>query len=723
MVLGNNFGQSTALLKAQKFIPLVVIGAALLAYHNSFTGPFIFDDLFSILENPTIQRLWPIWQTLSPPHRGGLTVEGRPLINLSLAINYALGGYQVWGYHALNLTVHILAGLNLLGIVRRTLLQPALRQRFGAAANGLALAVAVIWTVHPLATESVTYVVQRAESMMGLLYLLTLYCFIRGAESPRPGPWYGLCVSACALGMASKEVMVSAPLMVMLYDRTFLAGSFREVWRRRWPLYLVLASTWILLRYLAVSAGTFNNASSNELCKNVTWWQYFLTEPGVILHYLQLSVWPHPLCLDYYGWPMARTWMSILPPALVMGILLGASAWAWEKNSAWGFVSAWFFLILAPSSSFMPTDSPAFEHRMYLPLAAAVTIAVLGAYTLSERPLHGRQKFGGALRWILAGAVVLMLAGLTARRNLDYASEIAIWLDTVNKRPNNPRAHNNLAAGLGHAGRLEEAIGQFEQAVRIKPDYPEAHNNLAGALMLLGRVPEAIGHWELALQMKPNYPNAHNDLGGALAQVGKVQEAIVHWEQALRLRPDYPEAHYNFGVALVQLGRVPEAMGHYEQALRIEPDYAEAHHNLAIALVQLGRVPEAIGHYEQALRIKPDYAEAHSNLGVALGGLGKLEEAIGHLDQAVRIKPDYAEAHYNLGLALEQTGKLQEAIEHYEQALRINPKIAKAHYHLGIALQQAGRLLEAMGHYEQALQIKPDFTEAQNALARLQATH
>jgi hypothetical protein len=173
-------------LKTQKFIPLLVVAAGLLAYHNSFTGPFIYDDGPSIRENPTIHQLWPIWQALSPPHSGAITVEGRPLINLSFAINYALGGYHVWGYHALNLTIHILAGLTLLGIVRRTLLQPRLRERFGAAANGLALATAVLWTVHPLQTESVTYIVQRAESMMGLFYLLTLYCFIRSAESPQP---------------------------------------------------------------------------------------------------------------------------------------------------------------------------------------------------------------------------------------------------------------------------------------------------------------------------------------------------------------------------------------------------------------------------------------------------------------------------------------------------------------------------------------------------------
>src|SRR5580700_4336815 len=146
----------------------IIVLAALAAYHNSFTVPFIFADVRWITENPTIRHLWPISTVLLPPPS---LVNARPVVNFSLAVNYALGGFHVWGYHALNLAVHILAGLTLLGVVRRTLLQPVLCERFGAVANGLALAVAIIWTVHPLQTESVTYVIQRAESIMGLFYL------------------------------------------------------------------------------------------------------------------------------------------------------------------------------------------------------------------------------------------------------------------------------------------------------------------------------------------------------------------------------------------------------------------------------------------------------------------------------------------------------------------------------------------------------------------------
>ena len=623
-------------------MPLLVVAAGLLAYHNSFTGPFLFDDVSSIPENRTIRHLWPIWDALSPPHEGGITVEGRPFVNLSLATNYALGGTKVWGYHALNLAIHILAGLTLLGVVRRTLLQPRLRERFGAVANELALAVAVLWTVHPLQTESVTYVIQRAESLMGLFYLLTLYCFIRGAGSARPHAWYGLCAGACALGMASKEVMASAPLLVMLYDRVFVSGSFREAWRRRWPLNLGLSATWILLGCLLIV--TVGNASMNAQHVGVTWREYLATEPGVILYYLRLCVWPDPLCFDYFGWPIARTWLSILLPTLAIAILLGATAWRCRTNSAWGVLGAWFFLILAPTSSFIPTDSPAYEHRMYLPLAAVVVLVVMGIHA-----------FAGRRTVAVAAVLAVGLGVLTVQRNQNYRSELAIWGDTVAKRPENPRAHTNLGGALERAGKIEEAIAHCEQTLRISPDYAEAHNI-----------------W-----------------GNALAQAGKIEEAIAHYEQALRIRPDYGGAHDNLGVALAQAGRIPEAIAQYEQVLRINPDDGEAHYNLGNALTRSGKIPEAIEHLEHALRIKPDDAEADCNLGIVLAQAGRIPEAIEHLEHALRINPDNAEAHYNLGIALEQAGRVSEAVKHYEQALRINPDDGEARD--ALARLQAGQ--------------------------------
>jgi tetratricopeptide (TPR) repeat protein len=566
-----------------------VVLAAFAAYHNSFSGPFIFDDKPVILENSTIRHLW---SALLPPP-GGMTVSGRPMLNLSLAINYALGGTDVGTYHALNLAIHVLAGLALLGIVRRTLLRPALRERFGAAALPLALAVAVLWIVHPLQTQAVTYVVQRAESLMGLFYLLTLYCFVRSVDQGRSVFWPLAAVACCLLGMATKEVMVSAPLMVLLYDRTFGAGSFREACRQRWRLYLGLAATWLLLGYLVFSTGG-NRGGTAGFNVGVSWWAYALTQFEAVAHYLRLSFWPHPLVFEYGTFWVQRAG-EVAPAAIIVVLLVAGTVIALWRWPAIGFLGAWFFAMLAPTSLVPGTLQMIVEYRMYLSLAAVIVPIVLGLYLLA-----GRKS---------AVVFLALAAGLgwaTARRNEDYRSAVAIWADTTAKRPDNPIAHNNLGNALREDGRLTEAMAHYQEALRLKSDYPEAHNNLGIALEKMRQTPEAMAEYETALRLKPDYPEAHNNLGVALAGQRRLPEAIAHFEAALQLNPDYAGAHNSLGIALASQGRLPEAIAHFEAAVRLKPDYPEAQNNLGIALMNSpGRLSEAMVHFEAALRLKP----------------------------------------------------------------------------------------------------------------------
>ncbi len=557
--------------------------AGLLAYHNSFAGPFIFDDVAAISGNPHTRHLWPIRDALSAPL--GTTVSGRPVVCFTLALNYALGGYNVWGYHAFNLAVHLLSSLVLFGILRRTFQGRTLRDRFGGVAVWLAGAITLIWELHPLQTESVTYIVQRTELLMGLFLLLTLYCTLRSSQSEHAGLWCLAAIIFCALGMGSKEVMVAAPLIVLLYDRVFLAPSFRELWRRRAVLYVGLAATWLML---AVLVARTPHGYTGFGIKGLTPWDYLKTEAGVIVYYLRLCFWPHPLVLDYFDWPISLSLKDCLLPGAVVVGLLGATAWAFRRQPQWGFLGAWFFLILGPTSSFLPSfGEAAAERRMYLPLAAVVTMVVVGAFLLGKRLL--RRQSGIVLGCVAEGAVVLLLAFTTVQRNRDYNSEITIWRDTVEKRPNNARAHYNLGVSLDLAARMPEAVAQYEQALRIKPDYAEAQNNLGKAMEQDGRIEDAITHYEQALRIEPDYAEAYYNLGNVFAKKGKISDAIGLYEQALRLKPDLPQAHYNLGNAFSQEGKISEAIEQYEQALRLNPDYAEAQNNLGTALMGSGR--------------------------------------------------------------------------------------------------------------------------------------
>ena len=657
--------------------PGLIVLAGLAAYANSFSGAFIYDDSPSIIDNPSIHQLWPIGQVLSPP-RNGETVSGRPLLNLSLAIDYAIGGTNTSGYHVTNLAIHLLNGLLLLGILRRTFCLPVLRPRLGDAAWGLAMAVALLWVLHPLQTESVTYIVQRAESLAATSYLLVFYSVIRGMKSPRRALWYTLAVLTCFLGVATKETVATVPLLVLLYDRTLVSGRFRESLRRRWGLYLGLMASWGLL--LGLMGSTRLVIRQGELGAPDPW-AYARSQPGVILHYLRLSLWPHPLCFSY-DWPVADTLGEILPGLLVLGVLLAATLWGLWKRREWALVGAWFFLILAPTSSIMPLRQLAFEHRMYLPLAAVLMALAMGGY-LGIQALVRRTRLSSRAGMVAAVCVVALVAIamgiLTHRRNETYRSAVSIWEDTVTKAPHNPWAHLNVGVALSDLNRLKEAIEHDEQAIRLKPDFADAYSNLGFLLDLSGRAPEAIQQLERALSLDPDSAGAHNNYGRALVSLGRIDEAMGHYQQALRIRPEFAEAYYNLGYAFLAKGQYLEAVDNFEKSLRIKPGFAEAHNNLAGTLVSLGRLPEAMDEYQQAIRLKADYPEPHHNLGNVLVHLGRADEAIEHYKRAVQIKPGLFDAQFRLMASLVQAGRFREAIEHGREAVHMMPNHAQFH--------------------------------------------
>lgn len=682
----------------------VVAAAGAAAYSGTFSVPLIFDDHPSILFNASLRHLG---TALRPPIDA--TVGGRPVLNLSFAANYAASGLSVWSYHAANLAIHILSGLTLFGIVRRTL-----SRRGERSGDLVAFSAALIWTLHPLQTEAVTYLVQRAESLMGLFYLLTLYFFIRGAEGSGPAvrAWLALSVGACLLGMATKEVMVSAPLVVLLYDRTFLSGSLSAALRRRWPAYAGLASTWLVLALLVVSSrGRGGTAGAGT---GVSPLSYALTQTTAIVHYLRLCFLPYPQVFDY-GSALQMRASRIAPCALAVAALIFATARGLAKGTAIGFLGAAFFAILAPSSSFVPvaTETMA-EHRMYLALAPVVVLVVVGIY-----------RWLGLSALPVCLALAAALAAVTWDRNLAYRSEEAIWRDTVTKLPENERARNNLGVALsGMPGRMGEAVVQYEEAVRLKPGYAEAHSNLGNALSSEGRTREAIAQYEEALRLEPGLVEAHCNLGLLLQAIpGRLDEAIGHFDEALRLRPGYAEAHFGMGSALLRVpGRLGDAVAQLREALRIRPDYADAHNNLGIALSMMpGRSFEAVAQFEEALRSKPDYPDAQFNLGFALETMpGRLAEAVGHYEEAVRLRPDYAEARSNLGNALNSMGRSREAIAQYGEALRLRPDDARIHVGLAIALLKAGgRSDEAAAHLREALRLQPGNEMARGLLDQM----
>ena len=690
-----NSGRRPLLLAA-----LLIAAATLGVYANTLPVPFLFDDIPSIIDNPSIRKLWPLWPALAPPSDWGVTVSGRPVLNLSLALNYAISGREVWSYHVGNTLIHVLAGLTLLGIVRRTLLRPPLAVQFGDRALPLALVIAGLWTLHPLQTESVTYVIQRAESLMGLFFLATLYAFIRAVDSPRPGRWRVVAFFACLLGVGTKELGALAPVMVLLYDRTFVSGSFRAAWQRHRGLHLALAATWLPLAWLLAGTGG-NRGGTIGFDVGVSWVGYWLTQFEAVTRYLGLAFWPHPLVFDY-GKVAAPGVGAVIPWAIpVLGLGTATLVALWRRPVA-GFLGAWFFVLLAPTSLVPGTNQMIVEHRMYLPLAAVIALVL------------GGLSAGLGRRGIIALGAVLALAAaaVTVHRNSLYLDPGALWRNTLAHRPGNSRAHNNLGLLHYQRDRLDEAIACYREALRFDPGTALVHFNLGIALIRKGSIAGAVAPLEEAVRLLPGYADARLNLGMVLTQLGRTQDALPHLAEAVRLDRSPAEARFRLGVALADLGRWRDAAGQYAAALQANPAHIQAHSNLGVALFRMNSIPAAIEQFNTALRLQPDLADVHFNLGVALANAGRPAEAFPHYAEAVRLDPQHALARLNLGIALAQQGNLPGALEHLGQAARLRPDLPETHTNLALALAQAGETAEALAHYREAARLRPGSPQA-----------
>jgi Flp pilus assembly protein TadD len=634
-------------------ILLVLVG--LVVFANGLTAPFIYDDNESVLTNTSILHIQNPSETFSAPN--DTPSAGRPLVNLSLAVNYALGGFSPLGYHVWNLGVHLLNALLLFGIVRRTLEAKTLRPQSARAAVPFAFASALIWTIHPLQTEVVDYVSQRTESMMALFYLLALYCARRAMDAaPNNWQWTAFSVGACASGMACKESMVTAPVMILLYDAVFDSGSVRKALRARWVFYTGLASTWAILIGLVAAAPRGNSAGFSS---EITPWIYLLNQPAVILKYLFLAIWPHGLILDY-GLPRPMALREVLPAALVVVALLSAAIVAWRRSRPVGFLGAWFFVTLSPTSSFIPiaTEVGA-ERRMYLPLAAVILLIASAVFGAVGRTV----QTGGSLwarRFAVGGVAGIcgLLAALSIERNAEYRDPVALWQTVVDRRPHG-RAHYGLGSELGKRGRLDDATRQFLAATSQSPKAFYALGLLAEQE---GRHAEAVNHLREYVRLRPYEVEAiaaYSLMGRALVAEGKVEEAAAAFHQVLVMQPGNAGArnglaavHTRLGLGLVARNREREAVEEFAQAVRFEPHDPSKRENLGHALAACGRLEEAAAEYVEALRLFPSKPALHSALGMVLLAQGKDEAALQHLDRALALDPKDERVRTDIAAAL-----------------------------------------------------------------------
>ncbi len=669
---------------------LFIAGAGVAAFGNSVFAPFVLDDHVAIVDNPSLRHLWPIRDALFAERESPLA--GRPLVNLSFALNYAFDGINPRLYHAVNIGLHLVCALLLFALIDRTCRLPRVRP-YVPRPTWMATTCALVWAVHPLNSEAVDYVTQRTELMMSAAFLLVLYAGVRAADAKHPRVWQTSALLACACGMACKESMVTAPLIVLLYDRAYLFDSWVDAVRARWRFYLGLAATWLLLVALMWTGPRIH---STGFSTGVSAWTYLLNQSVMITRYLRLAVWPSPL-VAAYGYPRLVTLHEVWPAMALVGGLAAVGLVLFVRMPQLGFLALAVFITLAPTSSVVPiaTEVGA-ERRMYVPLAALVVGAVLfagwiGRWLLLAANRHASPRVARHA----ASALVVLVAGtcivLSFRRGQEYQSELLLTSRLVERWPTG-RSHALLADALTTAGRREEALIHLRQAVG---DDPRARYLLGAALFNARQLDDAQRELEAFVRLEPTLVevvDATDALGSIASMHGQPQAAEAKYRAALAMNPGHASARVHLADVLLNQHRFVEAAREYQTYLRLRPTDDEAVTNLGVALLGAGsNEDEAEAVFRRALLLNAENQKANRTLGALLAQRGHYDEASSYARRAVQLAPNDGLAHDLLGVALAFQSQSAAALAEFEQAIRLSPGDPSIREHYQVTLQESRR--------------------------------
>jgi len=656
---------------------VLIAVASLLVYSNSFDGAMVFDDVPHIVGSRDLHDLSNVSRWWHHDSR-------RPIGYLTLALNYRLHGLDVRGYHITNTLIHIIGSILVYGLLLLTLSRPVVDPPLPPRTRRvLALFGALIFAVHPLQTQAVSYIVQRLASLATMFYLLSLVLYVQARVSRgRPlvrGLGFAGSAVAALLAMLTKENAFTVPIAIALYEVVFLSSGawgrhVRDI--RVWLALAVLVGSLLVVPALMsfdVSRVFATIPPEHGHSYTLTPWTYFLTQCRVLLTYLRLLVLPVHQVLDY-DYPVATKLdgRTLAAMACLLGIL-GFAAWRLRRGDRLvGFGCLWFFLALSVESSFIPIADVIFEHRVYLAMFGFVLV-VIGL--LAQWPLPRAAA-------ILAAAVVVL--GITTyRRNLVWRDGLTLWSDVVRKAPNNARGNTNLGNEYLTRNQPEQARPYLERAIAINPNYGEAQTNLGSYYMERGQA--------------------------ALAE--------SHLRRAVELVPDNTMAHYNLATFYLKTGRTDLAEREFDQALAIAPEFASAYTNLAICMYQTGNDDRAIAYSERAIALEPRDSRAYTNMGRAWKRKGDLQRAVSCYQRAYEIDPGALDNVINLGNAALTMNQLSVAEEWYQRALAADQRSARGLNGMGLVSYYRGDYATAIKYLEDAKASDPTLPDTYNNLS------
>ena len=581
---------------------LLIALVALLAYSNTFQSPFQWDEEDFIVQNPIVRDLE---YFASPSKAKGIDpdyyifLRTRYVGYLTFALNYQIHGFDVLGYHLVNLTIHILNAILVYFLVQLTFKTPFLKETpLRNHSSQIALFSAFLFVSHPVQTEAVTYIFQRHASFVTFFYIGSLVCYVLWrlkGEAKEVSQWkrlsvYGLSLLSCILARKTKENAFTLPIVLLLYECFFFKGSIKSRVILLTPFLLTLAIIPLTILGGEKSLGQMMDRMldpSSLLTKGVAKETYLVTQFRVMVTYLRLLFIPVSQNLDY-DYPL---FSNVLTPEVLVSLLLhlallGVAVYLFLKSKStlrdWRVISFgmfWFYITLSVESSIIPLKMILCEYRIYLPslgfFVAVVSLIFLGVARFGVT-LGGLRKTG----IVFLACVVGLFTVLTFARNSLWADQIRLWEDVAKKSPSNARGRYNLGLSLARQGRLDEAMKEFQATLNLDPREAKAHLNLGLIYDRQGRPEGALQELQVALELEPNNAKIHYNLGVILARWGRTEEAKRAFENTVKLNPYDASAHNNLGVLLVQQGRIKEAMKEFETALQLDPGHTNARRNL-----------------------------------------------------------------------------------------------------------------------------------------------
>ncbi len=683
-------------------------------YSNTFDGAFQLDDETSITTNERIHRLedigtiWRHW-------------PARFLTYLSLAVNYHIGKEEVFGYHVVNLTLHLVATLLVFWFIGLLFRTPALRASVPAAfARLYAFLAALIFVTHPLQTQGVTYICQRAVTLASVFYLLTLCAYMksrlieRGEEEGFFNSWCILSWTSAAVAMFTKEWVITLPFAIWIIERFFISSGEKTPWRRLLPYFgitLILPLTMGLTR----SVDFVQMRKADEPVPNMNLYQYLVTQFRVMFSYLRLLCFPANQMLDY-DYPLYRSifvWPTFLGLMGLTGIgWLAARVRRHQPLITFGVI--WFFLTIFPESGLIPIRDLIFEHRLYLPMVGFALVVVGASFALLGRGDWRRPT-------VLILTVALVFAVLTYRRNFVWKSQMTMWEDVADKAPGKARAYKGIGFEYEKAGDFKKALEAYQRAIELHPSYDEVYYNMANIYIEQKKFDLAMAMFDRAIEIKANYAMAYHNRALLYAMIGENDKAIHDLDKAIALRPDYTLAYRNRGYYYSLKKNYERSVVDYDRALELNPEYDVVWGERGAAYAKLGDYEKAIPDYRQALLLNMRTPQVYSNLGYALYKVGKSREALRHLTTAVQLDPNFVNAFHNRAQVYTDLKEYRKALVDFSRAIELAPDFAVAYRNRGVIYEDLQRDDKALQDFLKAVEIRPTYALVHHDLARLYA--